>query len=68
MRCKACNAELTDYEATKKYSGTRVYVDLCGYCYHGLGIRAEDRPDLPDSVLIDEEHEVSFIQSQLEEL
>ena len=68
MHCRACDSELTDYESTRKYPGTQTYLDLCGYCYHGLGVQTEDRPDLPDNVVLDDEHEIGFIQSQLEEL
>lgn len=30
MRCKACNVELTDTEAT--YRDQQDYLDLCSYC------------------------------------
>ena len=33
MRCKACDRILEDFEATRKYSGTQHYVDLCNKCY-----------------------------------
>ena len=32
MRCKACNTELTDHEATLKDKETREHIDLCGVC------------------------------------
>jgi len=32
MRCRACNDELTDYEATLKDSQANDYFDLCVQC------------------------------------
>lgn len=33
MRCKACDSELTDYEATRKCEATGEYPDLCNKCF-----------------------------------
>lgn len=33
MRCLACNVELTDFEATRKYSNTEEFIDLCNRCH-----------------------------------
>jgi len=33
MRCKACDKELTDFEATRKSSVTKEFLDLCNTCY-----------------------------------
>lgn len=33
MRCLACNVELTDYEATRKYADSGEFVDLCSRCF-----------------------------------
>jgi len=33
MRCQACDALLSDYEATRKSELTGEYVDLCNHCY-----------------------------------
>ena len=33
MRCRACNDELTDFEATRKEANTGYFVDLCNYCF-----------------------------------
>ena len=33
MRCLACNVELTDFEATRKYSNTDEFIDLCNRCH-----------------------------------
>ena len=32
MRCIACDVELTDYEATRRYAASREFVDLCNNC------------------------------------
>lgn len=32
MRCIACDVELTDYEATRRYATSREFVDLCNTC------------------------------------
>jgi hypothetical protein len=32
MRCKACDANLTDYESTKKDPLTGEFLDLCSGC------------------------------------
>lgn len=32
MRCKACDKILSDYELTKKFSGSGEFVDLCNEC------------------------------------
>lgn len=49
MRCLACNVELTDFEATKKYTGSDEYIDLCNRCHsssQGYDIDYEE-VDLP---------------------
>lgn len=32
MRCLSCDCELTDFEATRRYSHSGEFVDLCGRC------------------------------------
>ena len=32
MRCVACDKILTDYELTKKFSGSGEFVDMCNEC------------------------------------
>jgi hypothetical protein len=39
MRCVACDKIMTDYELTKKFSGSGEFVDLCNECSRYL---AED--------------------------
>tara|TARA_R110002153_G_scaffold254359_1_gene412771 strand:- start:318 stop:503 length:186 start_codon:yes stop_codon:yes gene_type:complete len=36
MRCKACNALLTDYEATRKSNNSKEFLDLCNDCYKSI--------------------------------
>lgn len=33
MRCKACDVELTDYEATRRFAVSQEFVDLCNRCF-----------------------------------
>ena len=33
MRCMACDVELTDYEATRRYAISKEFVDLCNRCF-----------------------------------
>ncbi len=49
MKCLACDKILTDYEATRKFSGSKEFVDLCNHCfYSGVNddITTTDREDL----------------------
>jgi len=46
MRCKACDVELSDFEATRK-DKRNDFIDLCNYCYSS-GSYDED-----DSVRLD---------------
>lgn len=34
MKCLACDKILTDYEATRKFSGSKEFVDLCNHCFY----------------------------------
>jgi hypothetical protein len=56
MRCIACNAELTDFEATRK-TPTGGYLDLCDHCLD-LGDRSDfeliEREDLRQKQTIEE--------------
>ena len=36
MRCVACNAVLTDFEATRKSANTGEYIDLCNKCFNTI--------------------------------
>ena len=36
MRCVACNAVLTDFEATRKSATTGDYIDLCNKCFNTI--------------------------------
>ncbi len=33
MRCLACNKNLSDFESTRKYANSGLYVDLCNNCF-----------------------------------
>ncbi len=49
MRCLACDKALTDYEATRRFSKSQEFVDLCNHCFYS-GVSDEvnftDREDL----------------------
>lgn len=36
MRCYCCNAELSDFEATRKSVVSGDYLDMCNDCYHTI--------------------------------
>jgi hypothetical protein len=48
MRCLACDANLTDFEATRKSSITGQYIDLCNGCFSTIKdqVYTIERPDL----------------------
>lgn len=50
MRCKACNTELNDFEATRKSGATGEFLDLCNTCYKAVkyDVQAIERYDLMD--------------------
>ena len=59
-RCRACDKNLSDYESTRKYTNTTIYIDLCNHCFSGIYVQAEERPDLADdSYLGDQEHDTN---------
>jgi len=57
MRCRACDCELTDFEATVKYLGTDDFLDLCARCRAPIAhmLDTSERFDLydPDMDVID---------------
>jgi len=50
MRCKACNAELNNFESTRKSAVNGEYLDLCNTCYRSVSndVQAVERFDLMD--------------------
>jgi len=47
MRCKACDKALTDFEATRKFTNSCEYVDLCSDCFsHLKDLDVDERPEL----------------------
>lgn len=60
MRCIACDAVLSDYEATRKSAVTGEYYDLCNKCFDPISkdTLAIDRPDLIEyEDVVDEEEQ-----------
>ena len=51
MRCLACNRALTDYEATRRFTDSKEFIDLCNHCfYSGVAddVNFEEREDLEE--------------------
>lgn len=48
MRCLACDTLLSSFEATRKYTDTHKYVDLCNHCFATIEseVEVESRFDL----------------------
>jgi hypothetical protein len=49
MRCLACNCDMTDFEATRKWMKSHEYVDLCNRCFNSIRSECslvEEREDL----------------------
>ena len=59
MRCLSCNAELSDYEATRKSARTGEYLDLCDSCLDPIREEFEliERLDLANQVSVENELE-----------
>ena len=61
MRCKACNVELTDYEATLRCANTGDFMDICLDCLTAAGdVNYNDRDDLRSiaDVYLGDEYEI----------
>jgi len=48
MRCYCCNAELSDFEATRKSIVSGDYLDMCNECFHTISddVDSVEREDL----------------------
>ena len=48
MRCLACQRILSDFEATRRYSESQEFLDLCDSCYECVrgSFEVTERPDL----------------------
>ena len=57
MRCRSCDCDLTDFEATRRYSSSGDYIDLCSRCFAPIMdlLDTSERFDLfdPDKDIID---------------
>ena len=54
MKCYACDAELNDYEATRKSRVTGEYLDLCDSCFSEVSDVFEDVEERLDLKLTEE--------------
>ena len=53
MRCLSCNQILNEYEATRKYKGTKEFIDLCSSCFNMSDLKphsVSDRMDLRHNI------------------
>lgn len=41
MKCLSCDTILTDLEATRKFSGSGAFVDLCNDCFSTIADEVE---------------------------
>jgi len=48
MHCLACDKELTDREATRKYAEREEYIDMCHQCTVESGILYRENPFIKD--------------------
>jgi hypothetical protein len=48
MRCLSCDAELNDFESTRKYADSGEFVDLCNFCFQSIkdSVAVRERFDL----------------------
>ena len=58
MRCRACNEELSDFEATRRSINTWDYIELCNPCFRAISsdvasINRHDLMTLSDSESLD---------------
>jgi len=58
MHCQACDALLSDFEATRRVKNTHQYIDLCNRCFkesYASTYPISERKDLATSRDFDEE-------------
>jgi hypothetical protein len=62
MRCLSCNANLTDFESTRKSANTGQYIDLCNHCFGSIkdDMYTIERADLDGDEIYDENPELSI--------
>lgn len=70
MRCYACNALLSDFEATRKYNNGD-FVDLCNNCWQNSQMYIDEpyvleREDLNDFIESGGENEMPILQIERE--
>jgi hypothetical protein len=58
VRCLSCNRNLTDFEATRRYTTTEEFLDLCNRCFASV---SEDLHTIERSDLAHDEDETDFI-------
>lgn len=65
MRCRACNEELTDFEATRRSINTMDYIELCNQCMRPLSkdIATLNRNDL---MTLSDADSMDYVDSELD--
>ena len=59
MRCRACDIELTDIEATRKDPDTKEFYDLCGGCMREIrNAKFEEDMDWRQYISLDDDEEM----------
>lgn len=70
MRCKDCDAILSDFEATRKHRVTKKFLDLCNQCYTDSNtppvIVRHDLAHDSDDYVYDEYNTISVDNSDIE--
>lgn len=63
MRCVACNALLSDYEATRRHAIYRSFLDTCNACLNSTGgvVPSIDRKDLLSCEDIDDHVDIDLL-------
>ena len=59
MRCLACQKNLSDREATRKYASTLEFIDLCDRCLKDLPIATTEDSSQSDVSYNDPEEETN---------
>ena len=57
MRCLSCDRALSDKESTRKFQGSKTYVDLCDKCFDTIkdqkGLEVTEQEDLTKEIEYD---------------
>jgi hypothetical protein len=54
MHCRCCDAQLTDYESTRKHIDTGEYLDVCNQCFAYVRDSIQSIGRIDQETLLDE--------------